>query len=252
MTKTVDNYLDRITAWHAGQPLFRATVAGLSTPVVDLQAFTARLPEDFDIDEAIGVQLDVDGQWIGRSRNIPVPIPDYYFSFDDELRGFDKGIWIGPYSSAFEANRLDDDTYRRLLYAKIMANNWDGTVPGAKAVYDRFFIDPETHIIVQDNLDMSMTVGLAGKVPSNLFLTIFAGNYLPLKPEGVRAYYAITSINDAALFGFDINNESIRGFDDGAWGVDADFIVQHGAPRVGSLDYFADPDNIQFFPGLSV
>jgi hypothetical protein len=251
MTETVDYYLDRITPWHAGRPRFRSTVENAVAPLVGLQEFLAHLPQDFDLDDAIGVQLDAVGERVGRSRFIPVPIPDYYFSFDDEARGFDKGIWIGPYDSASEANRLDDNTYRRLLYAKIMANSWDGTVVGAQAVFDRFFTAPETLILVQDNFDMSMTVGLSGKVPSSLFLAIFAGNYLPMKPEGVKSYYAITSIDEQALFGFDMDNQYVRGFDDAAWGVDADYLILHGAPRVGSLDY-TDPDNIEFFPGLNV
>jgi hypothetical protein len=110
MTETVDYYLDRITPWHAGRPRFRSTVENAVAPLVGLQEFLAHLPQDFDLDDAIGVQLDAVGERVGRSRFIPVPI---------------------------------------------------------------------------------------------------------------------------------------------AWGVDADYLILHGAPRVGSLDY-TDPDNIEFFPGLNV
>ncbi|WP_164079376.1 DUF2612 domain-containing protein, partial [Stenotrophomonas maltophilia] len=51
----------------------------------------------------------------------------------------------------FGVYSLDDETYRRLLRANILAKRWDGTVPGAQAAFDVFFIDPATHVFVQDN-----------------------------------------------------------------------------------------------------
>lgn len=224
--RTIDHYLDRITPWHRGRPRFVATVTALCQVLVDLQAMIAHLPQDFDIDEAIGAQLDAVGQWVGRSRMIPVPIADLYFSFDDPARGFDKGIWFGPYDTETGIVRLDDDTYRRLLYAKIAANNWDGSVAGAQAAYDIFFNDPDTLVFVQDNGDRSMTIGVSQKVPSTLLLTLL-DRYFPLKPEGVRSYHLVTSVNQAPLFGFDVENEYVSGFDVGSWGVSPDYIVDH-------------------------
>nr|WP_230946052.1 DUF2612 domain-containing protein [Burkholderia vietnamiensis] len=64
-----------------------------------------------------------------------------------------------------------------------------------------------------------MTIGIAGKVPSAVFLALLAGGYIPLKPEGVRvAYTIVTTVDGAPMFGFDMNNQFVAGFDTGAWG----------------------------------
>jgi hypothetical protein len=224
--KTVDDYLSLITPWHAGRPRFRATVEGLVAPVVSLQEFIAHLPEDFDLDEAIGNQLDVVGQWVGRSRFIPVPIAGLYFTWDDPTRGWDKGIWRGPYDTQYGIIRLDDETYRRLLYAKIMTNNWDGTVAGGQAALDEFFNDPDTLVFIQDNNDMTMTIGVSQKIPSPLLLSILY-KYFPLKPSAVQTYYNVTSVDQSPLFGFDVQNEYVSGWDSGAWGVTPEFITDN-------------------------
>lgn len=254
---TVDDYLGRISSYHRGKPKFAATITALVQPFVDTQAVLGSLPTAFDVDYSIGVQEDTDGEWIGFSRNIPVPIPNVWFSFDDPRRGFDQGIWRGPYDSDTGITVLDDETYRTLLRAKIAANNWDGTVENAPDAFNIIFPQPSTArvqleglnddgsysvitgltdsglravlsalptlsgtlLFVLDNGDMTMTVGIAGEIPSLLFLAILELGLLPIKPASVRVNYEITSVNGAPVFGFDVQNDYIAGFDTGAWGV---------------------------------
>lgn len=224
---TTAEYLELVTSFHRGKPKFTANVEALTGPLADIQSFMRALISDFDLDAAVGSQLDIVGEWIGRSRYVETPIANVYFSFDDAPRGFDKGVWKGPYDSVSGLARLDDDTYRLLLRAKISANNWNGTVEAAKSALDLIFTDPATKLFVQDNYDMSMAFGMAGTLPSILVLALFAGGYLPLKPEGVRATYLITSVNGGPLFGFDMNNDLIAGFDAGAWGVSPNYALNH-------------------------
>lgn len=215
----VDSYIDLITSYHAGKPKFEAMIRALVAPVVAQQAFVEHLPLDFDLDQAIGVQLDQVGEWVGRTRFIKVPVANAWFSFDIAQRGFDQGVWYQPqYDTTAGITRLDDDTYRTLLRAKIAANNWDGTLPSAKAALEILFPDGATSIIVIDNQDMTMTFGVAGVIPSALFIALLSQGYLPLKPEGVRADYLITTVS-GPLFGFDIQSDLIAGFDTGAWGA---------------------------------
>lgn len=215
---TTDDYLALVTAQHRDKPKFAAMIRALVEPVVAQQAFIKHLPVDFDLDQAIGVQLDVVGEWVGRSRFVKTPIAGAWFTFDDDLRGFDRGVWQGPYDTASGITRLDDDTFRTLLRAKIAANNWDGTLPAAKAALEIVFPDGETHLVITDNQDMTVTFGVAGVIPSALFIALLSDGYLPLKPEGVRADYLITTV-DGPLFGFDVENDLIAGFDTGAWGA---------------------------------
>ena len=213
-----DAYLGLITAFHRGKPKFAATVHALVEPVVAQQSFMAHLPLDFDLDEAIGVQLDQVGEWVGRSRFVATPIAGAWFSFDTEFRGFDAGSWFQPFDTDGGITRLDDETFRTLLRAKIAANNWDGTLPAAKEALEIIFPGGETQLVITDNQDMTITFGVSGVIPSALFIALLSDGYLPLKPEGVRADYLITTV-DGPLFGFDVQNEFISGFDTGAWGA---------------------------------
>ena len=215
---TADKYLDLIPNWNREKPKFSATVKTLAEPLSQGQEFALGLSADFDLDTAIGAQLDIVGEWVGRSRYVTVPINDVWFSFDVEGVGFDQGTWKGPYDLDAAMTRLDDDHYRILLRAKIAANQWDGTLPGAKAVLDPV-LGTESHIFIQDNMDMSMNIGVSGRIPSAVTLALLAGGYIPLKPSGVRVNYLVVSEDETAMFGFDVQNELIDGFDQGSWGV---------------------------------
>lgn len=262
----VQHYLDRIPPAHADLPKFTAMVKGVLQPFADAQAVLASLPAAYDLDTAVGVQLDRVGERVGRSRDITVPITNIWFSFSDPLRGFSQGVWKGPYSGQTAVNTLDDDVYRKLLRAKIVANSWDGTVEGAQAALDVFFDDPETHVFVVDQsidlqpvayfgfsqgeaggfsrgiwkdwidprLDprrarMAMTVCVSGKIPPLVFLFLLAQDLIAIKPEGVSVQYAVTSVNRAPVFGFGIQNDFISGFGSGAWGVEPDYFVNNTA-----------------------
>lgn len=221
----VDSYLGLITSYHRGKPKFAAIVKAIVEPIVAQQAFFQHLPRDFDLDEAIGVQLDQIGEWVGRTRFIKTPIASAWFSLDIDQRGFDQGVWYRPqYDTPAGITRLDDESYRTLLRAKIAANNWDGTLPSAKAALEILFPNGKTTIVVADNQDMTITFGVAGVIPSALFIALLSQGYLPLKPEGVRTDYLITTVN-GPLFGFDVENEFIAGFDAGAWGATPDYFT---------------------------
>nr|WP_302055235.1 DUF2612 domain-containing protein [Burkholderia multivorans] len=94
--------------------------------------------------------------------------------------------------------------------------------PGAKLSWtgDGEVYQQGTRVFIEDHQDMSMTIGISGKVPSAVFLALLAGGYIPLKPEGVRvAYTIVTSVDGAPLFGFDMNSDLVAGFDTGVWGT---------------------------------
>jgi len=178
------------------------------------------IPAAFDLDSAIGVQLAAVGLWAGTKPQVKTPL-NVYFSFDTPGLGFDQGNWQGPFDPSTGLTTLDDDTFRTLIRAKIAANSWDGTVPGAAAAYANLFAGTGSSIFIQDNQDMTMTVGVSGAIPSALLRALFSGGYLPLKPEGVHANYVVPSVNNTPLFGFDVSNQWIAGFDSGSWAVAA-------------------------------
>ena len=212
-----DDYIGRLSAYHRATPRFKATVAALCDAAAGVRELYGSMPAAFDLDLAIGAQLDAVGRWVGLDRKVRTPISNVYFSHDIAGLGFDQGVWQGPFDPDSGLTELDDDTYRLLLRAKIGANHWDGTLETSAAILDRIF-GGGTHVFIQDNGDMSVDIGVAGAPPSALFLALLTGGYIPLKPEGVRISYYVIPSEEGPLFGFDVQNHYISGFDGGLWG----------------------------------
>ena len=215
MAATVD-YQSLITTEHAQQPLYRAVIAALVAGFADTNNVVASMPAGYDVDVAAGVQLDSVGLWVGISRNINVPLINAYFSLDTTGIGFDGGVWRGQYDASTGVISLDDGTYRQLIKTKIGANQWDGTLSNAALILSSLFAG--TSVFLVDNQDMSMIVGLSGVLPSALFIAIFKNGLIPLRPSGVLINYTVTTVDGTPIFGFDVQNQYISGFDVGAWG----------------------------------
>ena len=221
---TLETYLGLVTSFHRGRPKYAATLSSLLQPFVDLQNQVGELPADFDIDAALGSQLDVVGLWLDRDRTIIVQINPGWFAFDSVEYGFDLGIWKGPYDPETGRANLDDETFRTFLRAKIAADNWDGTIASAMVAYTILFsVSPNSLFFIDDKGDSTIVKCVAGKIPPLLLLAELLADFLPLKPMGVAETFAITSVDGAPLFGFDVDNEYIAGFDKGALGVPLEY-----------------------------
>ncbi|HAU7856148.1 TPA: DUF2612 domain-containing protein [Escherichia coli] len=132
----MSKYTELITNYHATKPKFLAHVDLMTRPLIDVAAATRGLITAFDIDSAVGVQLDILGLWIGRSRVVSQPISGVYFSWDTDGLGYDQGVWQGPYDPDSGYMYLSDETYRVILKAKIAINNWDGRNDSLPAILD--------------------------------------------------------------------------------------------------------------------
>ena len=225
-----ETYVSLITSYHRGKPKFTATVQVTAEAAADLINSAQALPGVFDLDTAIGAQLDAVGEWVGRSRFIATPIDNAWFSFDTDGLGFDQGVWRGPYDSSTGLTRLDDESYRTVLRAKIAANNWDGTVEDAAAALALVFGGNGSILYIEDRQDMSMIMGLSGDLPNALIIAMFGSGYIPLKPGGVRVDYVTTSISGGPIFGFDAvagDGRPLAGFDEGSWAVSTGYALTH-------------------------
>lgn len=223
-TPNVSDYTNLITASHRVAPKFVATVNLSVDPFVECMRFLAGLPDDFDLDQAVGVQLDAVGRWVGRSRYITVPLETPWFSWDTAERGWDEGIWKGPLSPTTGISPLDDETYRNLLRANVLANAWDGTVGTAADILNTFYETQGVYVCVEDRQDMTMNIITSGTA-SVIILSIMNGQCIPVKPSGVRTQYVISSVTSSPVFGFDISNNVIGGWDAGGWGVTPAYLL---------------------------
>lgn len=222
---TLAEYLGLITSWHSTRPRFMNTVAVLIQPLVDAQDMLAKLTSDFDLDTAVGVQLDMVGQWIGRTRYVFQQITGVYFSFDMATSrvGFDQGIWFGPYDDPNGISAMDDDTYRAVLKLQAIANQWDGTLPSIADAMDEVF----PGIAIQDLGDtptgrMAMDVLINASTVSSLMLAVLEQDF-PIKPSGVHAnFIETTGAPTEPIFALDVpfsTGSLLGGFDQAAWGV---------------------------------
>lgn len=185
----VEQYLALITSEHRDRPKFAATVKATVSPLAKIQEVLRGMIPAYDVDEAIGSQLDAVALWIGVPRTVPIPITGYYFTWDDVVSdGWDNGVWkgIGDPDSGFVT--LPDDLYRIVLRSKIAANQWKGDIPGAYNILAEAF-GAGDNITITDNQNMSMTVKIkSGALPA-VKQALLTQGVIPIKPAGVVASY---------------------------------------------------------------
>lgn len=212
-------YTILITSEHNQRPKFMTMVENNVQPYADNIAVTQIMITLFDVDIAVGDQLDIIGQWIGVSRKISVPLVGVYFTLDNPLLGFDQGSWYASFNPLTGLVVLSDSAYRTLLRSKIANNQWNGTVNGAYDIWDIAFAGSGLGILIQDLENMHMIMALTGVIPDAVTLALFTGGYLSIKPAGVKIdAYLTPTVTNVPYFGFDIQNSSISGFNVGAWG----------------------------------
>lgn len=213
---TTSDYTNLITSQHKDKPNFVAMTTADVLPYVEIENILLNIPTFYDVDIAVGTSLDVIGEWVGASRNIATPLTGVYFEWDSTaVLGWDSGTWKGEFDPISGLTSLPDDSYRKYIKARIASNSWDGTIEGAYNVWIEIFIN--STIIIQDNQDMSMVVGVAGEKLGAVDQALLTGGYLALKPSGVAiSYFAITS-ESGSLFGWDISNTALSGWGNGQW-----------------------------------
>lgn len=177
------DYTTLIPSQHR-KPKFKAWVDVLTQAAQNIADFNAAAASYYDLDTAVGAQLDVIGLWVGASRAVEVPL-DNWFSFDIPGKGFDEGIWRGPNDPASGLVNLDDVTYRRLLRAVIKANHWDGSFWTLHACINAA-MPPGNTAHFKDNFNMTMEVHVLGPALSPLMAALLTtGRLSKIKPAGV-------------------------------------------------------------------
>ncbi|MBS5330565.1 DUF2612 domain-containing protein [Limosilactobacillus oris] len=158
----IDKYLDNITSQHRDKPKFIAWLSSSLNIIDHAYIMTKNMDNDFDLDNAIGKQLDILGQIIGRKRTLTF----------QPLNGHNPV--------------LDDETYKLALKAKVAMNMWDGKIESAYEIWNNIFDD--IGLQLQDNQDMSLTAYITGYV-NQIWQDLIQHGYIVPKPEGVRINY---------------------------------------------------------------
>ena len=175
----------------------------------------------FDLDTAIGKQLDIIGKIVGISRKVPFSVPKNYFGFDGHSNSYPMGnkfvenFVSYPMKNKFEipytTGELNDYDYRFFIRAKIIKNNTKSTMIDINNLSLQNAIDylfNNTGYIV-DNKDMSFNLYLSQSFNLDMIQYITQLDLIP-KPQGVKMNVLIQYV-EGKTFGFGVNNSS---FDD--------------------------------------
>lgn len=205
----VDNYLKLITGEHRNKPKYMSMLRAVLSYSTDIFALGIDLDDYFDLDYANGVQEDVLGDIVGTSRIL---------EWQPELK-------LSPV--------LDNANFRIVLMAKISKNMWKGGIQDLETTWKILFSTP---ILIEDNQDMTIDVVIISNGINKLTqLMIRNGDIIP-KPQSVlvNAYFANNNV-----FGYDIENDVIAGYDKGNWieqGDEMSFAYDTDTPRLSGYD----------------
>ena len=195
---------------------------------IELQASTwerifdllAAFPVEFDLDVATGDRLDIIGKIVGIGRIINDVIPKITFGFEenDNARGFDdKFVELSdraPFADKRERRytdlELDDNNYRRVLYAKIAKNVADPYLAGTDSINIQNTVasisDGLAYVI--DNYDMTLTLYISPSINETLLRALLSQLDAVPRPQGVR-YYVIIRAAPGETFGFADNEGAL-------------------------------------------
>lgn len=187
------------------------------------RAFLASLDDAFDLDLAVGAQLDVLGRIVGIPREVPDVIAKTYFGFTinpDSLGFADKfnalrigGPFFDKFSNQYTALQLNDNDYRFFIRVKV-ALNWASAYVSSDeriSIQDVILAAFNGRAYVIDNLDMTLTLYVSPTISLERLRLIRKLNLLP-KPQGVR-YDVVIQAEPGVTFGFGSNPNSV-GFAD--------------------------------------
>jgi hypothetical protein len=177
-------YLGLLSSQYRNSPKWNAFLALMLQKLEDASICLVQMEEAFDLDNALGVQLDAIGTIVGASRTLP----------------FQPTGGLSPV--------LGDDDYRVYLKSKAAQNQWDGTIDGLQVVWEALFAGGL--IVIFDHENMSATIFLTGSFSPIMQQMIVNGLIVP-RPQAVQYNYAF----NLPAFGFDLNNTYIAGFDVG-------------------------------------
>lgn len=192
MTTDLDNmieyYKDLLLYQYINASRARATIGLLVTQAL-VDDLPIEMQDSFDVDTAIGPQLDIIGEYVGLSR-----------------------LYLGQ----------DDTEYRKVIYLKIILNTSNNTTASINDFLTKFFLNA---LICLDQEDMTI-VYFVIDANNTLMELAYANNLIP-KPMGVTisGIFSVPDVRKLFAFstylydnGFTIGfSDYVTGYLDGHW-----------------------------------
>lgn len=176
----LSRYYDMITSEHRVRPLYMAWVQALLKIIGDIDDLLTAMPGYFQLDAAVGNQLDVIADLVGVLR--------------------------GEY---------DDDQLRTLIKAAILRNTWKGTTSELYEIWRLVFPDLKMQVVKNDEMEkVVMIIGNPSDAEKELILS---GLVVPVA-AGVGLRFQLIDPN-LPIFAFDTDGSVtyLAPWDTGYW-----------------------------------
>ena len=211
-----NEYTDLIAGYHVGKERYTEWIYTLTEPLLRARERLAALRKDFDVDTAIGAQLDAVGVRVGVSRKLPMRLTDVYFALDDvDGVGLDLGVWKGRFDPIDGTVTLGDETYRAVIKAKIFQNHWDGTrgsLPEFLSNVLAQFGQPAKILDLEDMETMHVVIHLTKDETPPIVWELFSRRIIDITAAGV----SMDLVENVPWFAFDYDTVSLKGWDEGS------------------------------------
>ena len=193
---TLSYYLSLITSEYAAKPKFLSTITALLNPLAQTINFSENLYNYFNVNTALGDQLNKLGAWCGVSRSVPVTL-NVYFSLDSATLGLDQASMLGPGDPLTGLVSLPDNAYQQLIKMYIALHKSKGTKQELYNILSPLFVPAK--LVIQGQNNNTVFFGLEGTPLNSIFLQMFTGGYLSPTAAGVQAIGNLTSFNALTL-----------------------------------------------------
>jgi len=214
-------YLNLIILQYSDKPKAKATIEALIKDGLASADLIEVFNDAFDLDLAIGAQLDILGRIIGLSRTVPFIVPKIYFGFagNPNAETFNKAPILDVTQASFTDLELNDTDYRKFLKAKVSKNFASNTIASNEKISTNealnFLFDGGAYAV--DGFNMNFTVMIEDTVDTSLLTFVNALDLVP-RPATVGIGYKSIGLN---TFGF-VDNPNAKTFNEG---VIAQFIT---------------------------
>ncbi len=190
------NIPDRIYAQYRTKPRAVAWYNIVRSLAAEIESAADAVRIMYEIDTAVGEQLNILGRIVVIDRNYIAPVPMVATQF---AASTDNPGEFGNDSAMFSALSIDSDSeltdelYRLIIKSKIIKNNSDATIESI--LFGMNFMLPNAEVLrVTDNEDMSFTVEFYGNITEVERYAVLNSTLVP-KPQGVRFGGFLEGIN---------------------------------------------------------
>lgn len=200
ITSILDYYTNLLIIQYHEKPKAKATITALVNTIL-ANGIILDIDNGFNLDDAVGAQLDTIGKYVGVDRfyNVTDPVDFFAVTPYDEVSpethqkygfsqyaSFPSGVGNGTitYNTVITVgNQLNDADYRTLLKLKIARNYSNHSHKDIDAILYKFF---GNEVYATSPNDMTMAFNITPAAPIGIVRAAIQKNILP-RPMGVSA-----------------------------------------------------------------